>query len=77
MTDLEYVITALKNLGGEASLTDIYKEYGKLSGVPLTDSKKASIRRTIQSHSSDTKSFKGYNIFYSVEGRYKGTWGLR
>ncbi len=78
MTQLEFIIQALKNLGGKASYCDIYIEYENLTGTVLTPSKKAGIRKTIEDHSSDSLNFKDKgDYFYSVHGIGSGTWGLR
>ncbi|MFP9128863.1 HNH endonuclease [Niallia sp. BSM11] len=79
---LEEVITALKQLGGRGTLSDIYitvKERDQINLSIYTDWK-AQIRRHIYLNSSDTDIFKGFSgnegdIFYFIEG--KGIWGLR
>lgn len=78
MTVLEVVIQALKNLGGKAKYSDIYSEYEKIVNLPVTDGKKAGIRKCIETHSSDSDVYNGRDdFFYSVEGKGKGVWGLR
>ena len=75
-TTLEKVIKALERLGGKGTYSQIYEVYEQLDGQLLTDNKKAAIRRTIEVNSSDSTAFTGNDIFYSVEGKGKGVWGL-
>ncbi len=78
MTQLEIVVIAFKNLGGKAMYSDIYAEYERIIGRTLTYGQRAGIRKTIESHSSDSRVFKGRDdIFYSVLGIGNGMWGLR
>jgi len=71
------VRAALRALGGRASLHAIYREVesrrrdGNRS-VPRT--LEATIRRTLEDHSSDSKNFRGVDLFTNV-GR--GEWALR
>lgn len=76
-TMLENVIKALEQLGGKGIYSQIYETYEQITGQPLTDNKKAGIRRTIEVNSVDSNAFTGNDIFYSVEGKGKGVWGLR
>ena len=78
MTQLEYIVQAIKNLGGKATYSQLYEEYEKISGIILTPGKKAGIRKNIEDHSSDSMNYKGKeDLFYSVDGIGNGTWGLR
>ena len=74
---LDEVIEALKALGGIASYSQIYDYIEKNTHRNLTKNWKATVRKTIEDHSSDSKNFRGEDIFYSVEGLGKGIWGLR
>lgn len=71
------VRAALRKLGGSASLHSIYREVesrrreGNRS-VPRTLD--ATVRRTLEDHSSDSKNFRGVDLFTNV-GR--GEWALR
>lgn len=76
-TMLENVIKALERIGGKGSYSQIYEAYEQITGQPLTDNKEAGIRRTIEINSADSTAFTGNDIFYSVEGKGKGIWGLR
>ena len=76
-TMLENVIKALELLGGKGSYSQIYEVYEQITRQPLTDNKKAGIRRTIEVNSADSTAFTGNDIFYSVEGKGKGVWGLK
>lgn len=81
MAWLDEVVEALKELGGTAHLKDIYAQVlkrGKMQQNIATSDWKATIRQTIEDHSSDSKSFRtGKDLFYSVKGLRKGFWGLR
>lgn len=78
MTQLEYIVQAMKNLGGKAAYSQLYEEYENVSGIILTPGKKAGIRKNIEDHSSDSMNYKGKeDLFYSVYGVGNGTWGLR
>ncbi len=78
MTMLDIVILALNNLGGQGKYADIYNECEKIYGGILSYGQKAGIRKIIENHSSDSKSYKGQqDIFYSVNGIGEGVWGLR
>lgn len=79
MTWLEYIVKALENLGGLASYNDLYSEIEKIRPKPFTTQWKASVRRTIETHSSHSKNhIAGQpDLFYSVEGIGRGVWALR
>lgn len=81
---LPEVIEALEELGGQATLTDIYTKVEDRSKIDLNNyvDWKAQIRKHIYLNSSDADIFKGYvgdhtDLFYSIEGKGKGVWGLR
>ena len=76
------IIQALKNLGGSAHLKQIHKEVARLRKGKLKKTWKYSIQENLQRHSSDSiygrgKYGSGDDIFYMVEGKRKGIWGLR
>ena len=77
-TWLEDIQTALKNLGGEAHLSKIYKEVSKVREGKLNPTFESTIRRELETNSSDSESYakgrKGEDLFY-MKG--KGVWGLR
>lgn len=78
MTQVEYIVQALRNLGGKGSYSEIYSEYEQITGITLTSGRKAGIRKSIEDHSSDSMNYKGdEDLFYSVYGIGKGAWGLR
>lgn len=77
-TWLEEIIEAYRELGGSAHYSDIYDYIDKTTSRSLTNSWKATIRRVIETHSSDSDNFAAIkDIFYSVDGIGKGVWGLR
>ena len=73
-TWVEDIAQALRNLGGEATLSEIYEEVKQVRIEPLPRTWQASVRERIESHSSDSKSFKGKDYFYKAD---TGVWGLR
>lgn len=77
-TILDNIILALKKIGGKGRYSDIYAAYEEISGLEMTDSRKAGIRGTIERFSSDSDVYEGKgDLFYSVEGKGRGVWGLR
>lgn len=73
-TWLADIVSAFQELGGIATLNQIYEEVGKTRRVDHTQT----IRRIVYDHSSDSDGYKGGDdLFYSVEGTGKGLWGLR
>ncbi len=78
----EDIVTALEQIGGsQASLNKIYDETRKVRitnrrSVPPTF--EAVVRERLESHSSDSDSFKGGpDLFYMPYGKGAGIWGLR
>lgn len=81
-TLLDEIIESIKELGGHCYYKDLYLKITERNNIDFTkyDSEtnwKASIRAVIERNSSDSKVFKGNDIFYSVEGIGKGHWGIR
>lgn len=75
---LEEIIDVLKDLGGEASLSDIYEKIEERGIKQLTNSYKNTIRGIIYSYSSDSDYFQERkDYFYCVKLKGKGIWGLR
>lgn len=73
---LDDTVKALTELGGIARYEDIYKKIEEIR-PDLTPNWKATLRRVVETHSSDSKNFSGKDIFYSTQGLGKGVWGLR
>ena len=69
------ITSALESLGGEAHLSEIYKYIENTTSRKLAKTWKATIRYTLQIHSSDTESFRGGEDLFRRIGR--GYWGLR
>jgi type III secretion system FlhB-like substrate exporter len=71
----EEIILALAGLGGEANLIDIYNFVQRNTNRKLSETWRATIRRTLQSYSSDMKSYLGgEDLFEHVD---TGRWALR
>ena len=71
------IVTSLTNLGGVASLEEIYNETRNVRLDPHPQSLTAIIRGTIEDNSSDSAKFKGSDLFFSAKGIGSGIWGLR
>lgn len=75
--DLDAIIDALNQLGGSADYRHIYEKYGILTGKKMTSSKEATIRKTIEVYSPDSKLYNGKKaIFYKNKEAGKGNWML-
>jgi putative restriction endonuclease len=74
----EDIIKALKLLGGEAHLNEIYEVVEDIRPKgKLTKDWRNTLRTEIYHHSSDAKPYLGKeDLFYLVEGKGKGIWGL-
>lgn len=77
-TDLAEV---LEELGGKARLQEIYdsvREKRKAAGRSLPPSLTATVRRTLENHSSDSHNYTGgADLFSMPEGKGAGIWALR
>ncbi len=73
-TWVEDIVQALTNLGGQATLAQIYDEVKKIRIEPLPVTYKSSIRGRIEDYSSDSSCFKGKDYFRKVG---EGVWALR
>jgi len=71
------IIAALRDLGGEATLADIYDAVRirrKTGGRSITREYKATIRRTLEDHSSDSANHRSDDLFALID---RGIWALR
>jgi len=73
-TWVEDIVQALRNLGGQAPLEEIYEEVKRIRKKPLPATYKSSIRVRSEDFSSDSACFKGEDLFRKVS---KGVWALR
>lgn len=77
-TWLDDVTHGLESIGGIGSLSQIYEAIRLIRPLPHPQSFTAIIRRTLESHSSDSEAFNNKkDLFYSVDGIGSGVWGLR
>jgi len=77
-TWLEDVQRSLQILGGTAHLNEIYETVENIRQEPLREHWKASVRKQLEHHSSDSRHFQnGRDLFFSVQGIGRGHWGLR
>jgi hypothetical protein len=65
-TYVEDIIQALKNLGGQAKLADIYDEVDRIRTVPQTKNWKFNISGIIGNHCPDSSRFLGREYFRKV-----------
>lgn len=72
---LEEITEALNELGGEGTLLDIYNQIEDRKQMKLTTAWKNTVRRTIYDNTKDSVGRR--DVFYSVEGKGNGIWGLR
>jgi putative restriction endonuclease len=78
----EDTIKALENLGGSAHLSKLLEEVSSLRNGKLNSHWQDTVREILYENTSDSKYGSGKygsgeDIFYSVEGKGKGVWGLR
>jgi hypothetical protein len=75
----EWIVEAMQDLGGRATYDRLYQRLQLIRPGPFTDEWQATVRRTIETHSSDSENFdeNGPDLFYSVDGIGSGCWGLR
>ena len=72
------VVDALEQLGGHAYLSDIYKTVIERKNRKPSINAEASIRDALQRSSSDSDKYNGNkDVFYCVDEKLKGHWGLR
>lgn len=76
---IEDIVQAMRNLGGQAKYAELYEEVRRVRNGPLSKECKATVRRTVENHSSDSKNYKDHrtDYFYSVHGKGRGVWALR
>ena len=77
---LEEIIEVLEELDGHAYYKDIYKRIIERNNMDLEKNRnwRAAVRATIERFSSDCDAYSGKkDIFFAVEGKGKGHWGLR
>jgi len=77
---LDEIIDAMKDIGGHGYYKDIYDRIYERQIMNFNENPSwtSAVRQTIERYSSDSDVFTGIkDIFYSVEGKGKGHWGLR
>lgn len=70
------VVELLKNLGGHAYLKDIYEEFLESHTRDVTENYQSSIRDTLEKGSRESSKYDGIPLFYMVDGKNKGHYGL-
>lgn len=71
------IATALTALDGRGSLAEIYASIARVR-QPLRGEWKATVRGTLERHSSDSENYRGGDdLFCSIGGIGSGEWGLR
>lgn len=74
------VIDVIQLLGGKAHYNDIYRVMYQRQIMNFEENPhwQAAVRQNIERFSSDSKAYSGKkDIFYSVEGKGSGVWGIR
>lgn len=72
----EECVLILTHLGGHAYLHEIYETFLQIHTRNITKGYEASIRGALERGSSESKKSKGKPLFYMVDGKYKGHYGL-
>ena len=70
------VISLLNRLGGQASLDEIYNEFENNGSRPRIPNYKAVIRATLERGCRDSLAFDGDELFYMVNSKGGGKYGL-
>lgn len=71
------IVTALSNLGGKAHYEQIYAEIERLRSQPLPPAWKKIVQRAVQDHAGESDGYKKTKrLFYSINGKGSGVWGL-
>lgn len=68
------IVEAFRTLGGAARYSDLYEYISRTTKRELTAQWKATIRRTVEDHSSDSKNFRAQDLFQHLS---HGFWSLR
>lgn len=79
-TWLEEILSAFYVLGGATSYDKLYSYIEANTSRKLTKAWKATVRREIENHSTDSDNYTGgADLFYPVHGIHSrsGTWGLK
>lgn len=72
----EDVETALRSIGGQGTLSQIYDAVRARVSRPLPATWQAIVRRELEYNSSDSESYQHrYDLFFSVRGIGAGVWG--
>jgi hypothetical protein len=77
--DIEVALDRI-DIGSGAPLERIYEEVRAIrsgAGRSVPQSFDATVRRTLEDNSSDSENYRAKDIFYMVEGKFRGVWGLR
>ncbi len=71
---LEDIVKALRNLGGAATVKEIYTEVQRIQHSPTSKAWPKQVQQTIEINSSDFMVFRGIDVFHRIAA---GTWELR
>lgn len=69
------VVAALRSLGGEATLTDLYAQVRRDTDEKLTRHWHSTVRETLQSYCPESRYFNGKEALF--EHKKHGIWALR
>ncbi|MGN0518275.1 MAG: hypothetical protein ACI4II_06090 [Acutalibacteraceae bacterium] len=72
----EECVFVLTQLGGHAYLKDIYDKFLQIHTRDITENYKALIRDALEKGSPESDRFDGKELFYMIEGKNKGHYGL-
>jgi len=71
---IEEIVAAMAALGGAARYSDLYEMIEQTTDRHLTKEWRATVRRTIEDHSSDSANFRAEDVFQHLS---HGHWKLR
>lgn len=75
----DWIVDAFRELGGTATYHQLYEKIRQIRPGPFTSEWKATVRRTIETYSSDSENYSPANpdLFRSIDRLGNGHWGLR
>jgi len=71
---IDEIVVAMRALGGAARYSDLYELIELTTTRKLTKEWRATVRRTVEDHSSDSANFRAADVFQHVS---HGHWALR
>lgn len=75
----QWIVKAFQDLGGDANLDELYQRLTTIRSDHFSREWKATVRRTIETYSSDSDNYRENNpdLFCLLGAKGSGHWGLR